>query len=194
MGRFSNHVCPRQRRLWRVAAGYGLLMSHTVAATRAPIETVFALLANPKRYEEFVVGNSTIRRFDPAWPDEGMRFHHSLGVKPFVVKDESISLATDHATYLVMETRMSVLGASITAFELTPTGAGTEIEIFEEAIRGPFAWLWSRPVEALLDWRNRRLLERLTGLAEAEAEKAGAIPTSQSGREETWTEAAPPGR
>ncbi|MFO7292272.1 MAG: SRPBCC family protein [Actinomycetes bacterium] len=144
-------------------------MSHTIAFTPAPIETVFALLADPARYEEFVVGNSTIRSFDPDWPSEGATFHHSLGIKPFVVKDKSISLATDHATYLVMETRMSVLGASITAFELSPTGAGTKIEIFEEAISGPFAWLWSRPVDALLDWRNRRLLERLCRLAEKEA-------------------------
>ena len=155
-------------------------MSHTTAFTRAPIETVFSLLADPSRYEEFVVGNSTIRRFDPEWPKEGTTFHHSLGVKPFIVKDESISLATDHATYLVMETRMSVLGASITAFELSSTGEGTKIEIFEEAIRGPFAWLWSRPVDALLDWRNKRLLERLTRLAEEEASQAGKIPATTS--------------
>src|SRR5690606_13557738 len=72
-------------------------MSHTIAFTPAPIETVFALLADPARYEEFVVGNSTIRSFDPDWPSEGATFHHSLGIKPFVVKDKSISLATDHA-------------------------------------------------------------------------------------------------
>lgn len=143
-------------------------MSYTTGFARAPIEAVFGLLAHPKRYEQFVVGNSTIRRFDPVWPAEGTTFHHTLGVKPFVIKDKTISLATDHATYLVMETRMSVLGASITSFQLTPVANGTQIDLYEEAIRGPFAWLWSRPVDALLRGRNRRLLDRLTRLAEDE--------------------------
>ena len=52
----------------------------TMATTRTQIaaspDEVFAALANPENYGDWVVGSDTIRDADPAWPKVGSRFHH----------------------------------------------------------------------------------------------------------------------
>lgn len=142
-----------------------------------PSSAVFAVLADPRRYEQFVVGNSAIRSFDPHWPEEGSEFQHSLGVKPLVIQDSSTALATDRQTYLVMLTRMGFLGATITSFRLSSRPAGTEVEIREEPVWGMVVWMWSKMVDQMLAWRNRRLLVRLRKLAEEQfARERSVLP------------------
>ena len=48
----------------------------------APPERVFAVLADPRCYPEWVVGSKEIRAADPGFPAPGTRFHHTVGVGP----------------------------------------------------------------------------------------------------------------
>jgi hypothetical protein len=145
----------------------------------APRSSVFTVLADPPRYEQFVVGNSAVRRFDPRWPEDGSVFHHSLGIRPFLIKDVATSLGTDNATYLVLLTRMGFLGATITTFRLLTRPGGTEVEIREEPMWGMAAWMWTKLVDLVLAWRNRRLLARLKRLAEEQfARERSVLPSS----------------
>lgn len=143
-------------------------MAVTTITIAAPPSEIFRILSDPDRYEEFVVGNSTIRRFDPDWPEEGSEFHHTLGIKPLVVMGKTVALTTDHATLLALDTGMGPLGATITIFKLFPTEEGTRVQIREEPIRGIVAWFWNKPIDVILDRRNRWLLRRLKRLAEAD--------------------------
>lgn len=158
-------------------------MAVTSITVDAPPSSVFAVLANPQRYETFVVGNSNIRRFDPRWPEEGSEFQHTLGFKPLVVMGKTVSLSTDHSTHLAMDTGMGVLGATITVFKLFPTEEGTRVDLKEEPIRGTVAWFWNKPVDMVLDWRNRWLLKRLKNIAEEQfaRQRATLPPAKESG-------------
>lgn len=141
-------------------------MADDSALLDTPMSSVFSVLADPPRYERFVVGNARVRRFDPRWPEEGSEFAHSLGVRPLVMHDTTTSLATDHRSFLVLLTRMSFMGATITSFVLHPREGGTLMEIREEPIWGPVSWLWSKLVDEVLARRNRRLLVRMSDVAE----------------------------
>lgn len=152
-------------------------MADDRAVFDTPASSVFAVLADPPRYERFVVGNSGVRRFDPLWPEEGSEFAHTLGIRPLVMHDTTTSLATDHRTYLVLLTRMSLMGATITSFVLQPRESGTLMEIREEPMWGPVSWLWSKLVDQILAWRNRRLLVRLSDVAEEQfARERSVLP------------------
>lgn len=152
-------------------------MADDRAVYDTPMSSVFAVLADPPRYERFVVGNARVRRFDPRWPAEGSEFAHSLGIRPLVMHDTTTSLATDHRTYLVLLTRMSLMGATLTSFFLQPRESGTLLEIREEALWGPVSWIWSKLVDEVLAWRNRRLLVRLSDVAEEQfARERSVLP------------------
>lgn len=153
-------------------------MADTSTIIETPVSSVFAVLSDPRAYERFVVGNSRVRRFDPDWPDEGSEFHHSLGIRPFLIRDTSMSLGTDHRTFLVLLTRMGPLGATITSFVLSPHQGGTELAIREEPVWGPMALAWSKVVDSILDWRNRRLLVRLTDVAKEQFARERSVLTS----------------
>ncbi|HEX2152452.1 MAG TPA: SRPBCC family protein [Acidimicrobiia bacterium] len=142
----------------------------------APPSSVFGVLSDPRRYENFVVGNARIRRFDPRWPEEGSTFAHSLGMGPLVVKDTTTSIATDDASYLVLETRMGPLGTSVTVFRIGSTESGTRVEIQEDPISGPMAWVWNPLLDRALGWRNRWLLRRLGKLAERRFGNERSVP------------------
>lgn len=148
----------------------------------APAQSIFSVLADPSQYEVFVVGNSQIRRFDPRWPQPGTRFHHLLGVKPLVVAGSSLSLATDYETYLVLETGMGILGATLTTFYLMETPDGTKLEVREEPWSGLVARFWSKAVDIALDRRNRLLLRRLKRLSEEQfTRERSVLPGPGSG-------------
>lgn len=152
-------------------------MADDRAVFDTPMSSVFAVLADPPRYERFVLGNAGVRRFDPGWPEEGSEFAHTLGIRPLVMHDTTTSLATDHRTYLVLLTRMSLMGATITSFVLQPRESGTLMEIREEPMWGPVSWLWSKLVDQVLAWRNRRLLIRLSDVAEEQfARERSVLP------------------
>lgn len=141
----------------------------------APMSSIFAVLSDPPRYERFVVGNARVRRFHPRWPEEGTEFAHTLGVRPFVMHDRSTSLATDHRSYLVLLTRMSYMGATLTSFALTSSDRGTLVEIREEPLWGPVDWLWSKAVDKMLAWRNAHLLRRLRAVTEEQFERERSV-------------------
>lgn len=152
-------------------------MADDRAVYDTPMSSIFAVLADPPRYERFVVGNARVRRFDPRWPAEESEFAHTLGIRPLVLHDTTTSLATDYRTYLVLLTRMSFMGATLTSFVLHPRETGTLLEIREEPLWGPVSWIWSKLVDEVLASRNRRLLVRLSDVAEEQfARERSVLP------------------
>ena len=58
----------------------------------APAEAVWAVVSDGWLYANWVVGTSRVRAVDSTWPDAGSRIHHSFGVWPAVIDDETVSL------------------------------------------------------------------------------------------------------
>jgi uncharacterized protein YndB with AHSA1/START domain len=132
----------------------------------APPAAVWAVLADPPTYEEWVVGNKAIRDHDPSWPSPGTEFHHEVGFGPMTVKDKTVALESLAPRRLVMNVRALPVGHGIVAFELAESGSGTLVTMGEQPAGGPVKLLW--PVFGpLVKLRNAETLRRLKDLAES---------------------------
>lgn len=129
-------------------------------------ERVFAVLADPETYADWVVGSDTIRDADPTWPAPGSRFYHRVGVGPIKVKDHTEVLEADPPRTLALHARARPLGTAKVTLLLEPEGNGTRVTM-EEVAGDTLSKLAINP---LTDWlvhhRNVESLRRLKRIAE----------------------------
>ena len=72
--------------------GEGSLVSRNVRAMKCSPDAVFEVLADGWLYPGWVVGASRMRDVDAAWPAPGSELHHSVGVWPALIDDDTVSL------------------------------------------------------------------------------------------------------
>jgi uncharacterized protein YndB with AHSA1/START domain len=133
---------------------------HTIPATP---DEVFAVLADARSYEHWVVGCDDIRAVEGDWPAVGSRFFHTVGVGPIKTSDNTKVLEVEPGRRLVLEARARPAGVAKVAFTLTPVEAGTatDVEIEEYPIKG-VAKVIDNPVQdGLIKVRNVETLRRL---------------------------------
>lgn len=132
----------------------------------APPERVFAVLADPRSYADWVVGSDTIRDADPNWPAPGSRFYHRVGVGPLKVDDHTEVVESDPPRKLVLHARARPLGTALVTMILEPRDGGTDVTM-KETPGDPLSHLGINP---LTDWlvvlRNRKSLRRLERIVE----------------------------
>ncbi|HWC85276.1 MAG TPA: SRPBCC domain-containing protein [Solirubrobacteraceae bacterium] len=132
----------------------------------APPERVFAVLATPATYADWVVGSETIRDADPNWPAKGSRFHHRVGVGPLKVKDHTQVVDVDPPRRLVLHARARPVGTALVEFRLAPLDGGTWVTMIETA-GDPFSKLSINPLsDPLVRKRNDATLRRLKRIVE----------------------------
>ena len=133
---------------------------HTIAATP---DEVFAVLADARTYEHWVVGCDDIRAVEGDWPAVGSRFFHTVGVGPLKTKDNTKVLEVDAPRRLVLEARARPAGIAKVIFDLKPVdgGTSTEIEIDEYPIRGVAKAIHNPVQDGLIKVRNVETLRRL---------------------------------
>ena len=129
-------------------------------------DKVWAVLADGWLYPLWVVGATRMRDVDASWPQQGSKIHHSAGVWPLVIDDNTEVLDSDPGRMLRLRARGWPLGEAEVTITLSPAGAHTRVEIAEKAVSGPGA-LMPAPVESvLMKWRNSETLRRLAFVAE----------------------------
>jgi uncharacterized protein YndB with AHSA1/START domain len=138
--------------------------THTVIA--APAERIFGILSDPETYADWVVGSSEIRDADAGWPAVGSRFHHTVGVWPLRVKDNTKVIGVEPPVRLKLHARARPLGTACVELVLAPDAEGTRVTMNETA-----GDLLSRvAINPLTDWlvhlRNVESLRRLKRIAE----------------------------
>lgn len=150
-------------------------MSVTTLHLEHPPEDVFAVLADPWRFADWVVGAKCIRAVDDNWPALGSRFHHRFGAGRFTIDDSTVLEEIEAPHHLVLRARARPTGVARVRLDLAGTAdGGTDVEMEECPVSG-FARRIDNPVlEGLVILRNRRSLRRLAGLV---AERAGAGST-----------------
>jgi uncharacterized protein YndB with AHSA1/START domain len=133
----------------------------------APPERVYAVLADGRTYAEWVVGAKRIRSVDESWPDPGSRFHHTVGIGPLQIQDNSEVLEVEPNRRLKLRVRARPAGEAHVTLTLTPTaGARTEVEMEEHPVTG-FAKRVDNPLfDAGLKGRNAEALRRLKNRVE----------------------------
>ena len=133
----------------------------------APPERVFAVLAEPARYPEWVVGAREVRAAEERFPEPGASFAWEGGAGPFTLSDETTVVESEPPRRLVLEVRVSRLGTARIELTLEREAAGTRVTMVEAAERGAVLRAANAVADGILSLRNDRALERLKRLAEA---------------------------
>ncbi len=142
-------------------------MAMTVVILAGPPARVFGLLGDPRSLSYFVVGTKTIRRFDPHWPDPGAKVHHTVGIGPLALRDETEVREAEADRHLVLDARIRPFGIFRVEFDLVPHAEGTELTINEYPVSGIAALpSVATVVDRLVKLRNVETARRLQHLAE----------------------------
>ena len=142
-------------------------MARTEIVIAAPPERVFEVLADGRRYGHWVVGSREIRDVEPEWPAEGARLHHSVGLGPLTIRDDTRVERSEPPRRLTLRARARPLGTALVDIELHPDDAGTRVVLVEDGGDPLTSMLFFHPLTQLVTrLRNDRSLARLKDLCE----------------------------
>jgi uncharacterized protein YndB with AHSA1/START domain len=140
-------------------------VARTERTMQATPEQIWAVLADAKSYEHWVVGAKDIRDADGSWPAVGSTLQHTSGFGPFNLKDNTKVLESDEPHRIVLEARGRPLGIARIEMILEPEGGGTKVTMVEEAVRPVPARALNPAINPLIHSRNVETLRRLEELA-----------------------------
>lgn len=138
--------------------------NHTHIA--ASPDHVFAVLANPENYGDWIVGSDTIRDADRTWPKVGSRFHHRVGFGLLKVHDHTEVLVVDPPHLLVTHARARPLGSAKVSLRLAERDGGTDVTMTEVAGDPLSRLALNRFTDVVVHLRNAESLRRLKRIAE----------------------------
>jgi uncharacterized protein YndB with AHSA1/START domain len=142
------------------------VLSTVTHHVNASPDQVWEVLADGWLYPLWVVGATRMRSVDDGWPSEGTRLHHSAGVWPAVINDETSVLEADPGRSLRLRAAGWPFGEAEVVITLAPDGAGTEVTIEENATAGPGTLMPKLVQDRVVDWRNAETLRRLAFVVE----------------------------
>lgn len=143
----------------------------------APPAEVFAVLAEPTTYPDWLVGAKQIRDVDDRFPEAATEFHHTVGAGPVSVDDSTEVLEVHEPERLVLRVHAGPLHGVVELLVL-PSPKGTEVRFRERPI-GPLA-LTTPALRPTLQGRNAESLRRLRELVE----ERGATAATAAGEAE----------
>jgi len=135
----------------------------------APVQSVWEVLSDGWLYPMWVVGATRMRDVDKAWPDVGSRLHHSVGVWPAVIDDNTEVISAVPMRCLELRAKGWPVGEADVVIRLEEVGAQTRVVIEEDAASGPGRLVPSIIRHPLIGWRNTEALRRLALLSEGRA-------------------------
>ncbi len=146
--------------------GRGLAVATTHLQMNVSPERVFAVLAQPDAYGDWVVGSDVIRDADPHWPAVGSRFHHRVGVGPLKLNDHTEVIEVETDRKLVMHARARPMGTAIVALLMEAREGGACVTMSETAGDALSRLAINPLTDWLVDLRNRKALRRLKRIVE----------------------------
>ncbi|MBN3510144.1 SRPBCC family protein [Mycolicibacterium septicum] len=150
-----------------VAVDSSLTVKRDTTATR---KQVWDVIADGWTYSQWVVGNTRMRAVDPNWPAPGSVIHHTIGIWPMALNDETVVESCTPGEELVLLAKARPFGLARIALRLSDTSSGSRIEMAEVPVGGPLNWVPRRLALAVAYPRNRECTERLVTLAERRTE------------------------
>ncbi|MDH6543785.1 SRPBCC family protein [Streptomyces sp. SPB4] len=133
---------------------------------RRPPQAVWAVLADPGAYGEWVVGPSESLPLDGAWPGVGARLRYTVRLGPWSLDGVTTVRHAEPGTELELEASFKALGTARIFLQLRPWGEETLVVCDEHPLRGIGGTLHNPATEALLQLRHRGMLARLAKVVE----------------------------
>src|ERR1700712_2610714 len=147
-------------------AGEGSLMTVTERTFHCSAASLFAVIADPASYPDWLVGTKEMRKISPAWPAVGSSFEHGTGFGPIKLVDQTTVLSVDPPARLELHVRARPAIEADVLFEVLADGANARLRLTETP-SGVFRLL-SPIAEPLIRARNERSLKRLAMYVERE--------------------------
>lgn len=136
-------------------------------------EDVFAVLEDGWCFGMWVVGAARIRDVAVDWPAKGSKIHHSVGVWPLLLSDDTEVEAVDAPRRLQLRVRAWPAGNGRVTITCEARDGKTVVIMEEQAMSGPASVLPDSVEDLLLHPRNVEALRRLSYLAEHRARSHG---------------------
>ncbi|MFE9812258.1 SRPBCC family protein [Streptomyces sp. NPDC005548] len=127
---------------------------------------VWAVLADPQCYAEWVVGTAESFPVRGKWPQVHAALEFQVQVGPLTLNNETVVRACVEGRELELEAKAGPLGTARIAIEVRPWGEYTLVIIDEHPLQGVGGVLHNFAVEALIQIRHRTMLARLADLCE----------------------------
>lgn len=154
-------------------ADSSLTVTRDSTATR---QQVWDVIADGWTYSQWVVGNSRMRAVDANWPAPGSKIHHTIGIWPLTLNDESVVESCTPGEELVLLAKGRPFGGARITLRLSDTETGgCRIEMAEVPVRGPMKFVPHRIALAAAWPRNRECTWRLAALAERRTDPSDRI-------------------
>lgn len=161
-GRDAHHA---QRRITPVDGGRTARVEREVHAS---IDDVYAVLADPDTYEDWVVGAKEIRKWEPSWPQPGSTFHHTQGAAFLQLRDTTSVIVNQAPSRLVLEVRARPVLVAQTEFRLRALDSHRTLVTMLETPTAGFLRAFDNPMlTAATRSRNTEALRRLARIAES---------------------------
>lgn len=129
-------------------------------------ERVWEVLSDGWLYPLWVVGASRMRDVDPSWPQVGSKLHHSVGVWPGLIDDNTEVLGSETGRSILLRAKGWPMGEAEVKLELEAADGGTRVKIYEKPVKGPGALVPGAVVGPMMKWRNTETLRRLAYVVE----------------------------
>lgn len=133
---------------------------------------VWALLADGRRYGEWVTGTRAVLAVDPRWPQVGARLRVRVGAGPLTLDDSCVVRICEPGRRLELEARADPFGAARIAMRLLPWGEHTLFTLDWHPLRGPGTRMHGLPVDYLVAVRNGMMLTKFARIAVRESPPA----------------------
>jgi uncharacterized protein YndB with AHSA1/START domain len=144
-------------------------MAEVTRTISHPPAAVYAVLADPGAYADWVVGAQRIRDVEGEWPHPGARFHHVVGVWPLRLRDSTQVVESVPDRRLVLEARARPMGRAVVDLELRDLDGETEVVMREAPVSGPARLVPRALLDPVVRRRNERSLDRLHELTDRRA-------------------------
>lgn len=139
-------------------------MAEVVRIIPASPGAVFAALADPYTYPDWVVGAQRIRSVEGDWPEPGATFHHVVGMFPLRLRDTTSVVEVDEDRCIVLDARARPMGRARVELCLEEVPGGTRVRMIEYPVSRPATLVPSIVVDPTIRKRNHVALERLEGV------------------------------
>ncbi|MFJ8885620.1 SRPBCC family protein [Streptomyces sp. NPDC102402] len=138
---------------------------------RSSVEDVWAVLADSRRYGDWVVGTSESRPDEGVWPQVGSSITYTVRLGRWSAAGSTVVRRSEPPDVLELEAHSGWLGTARIALEVRRWGEDALVTIDEHPLRGPAGKLHNAVADALIQMRHRSVLARLADTVEKTAKR-----------------------